>query len=242
MIRLVWLPRLSAILFLALCSACVHVEQDLVLRADGRGSLNVVYGVKDQDVKRMRVMLEQVAALHPGVARADVAWLTSFDEEAIRQEWAQNAGPGVHLTGVRTELDQGWRFARVAVRFDTLQQLLDCGMIPHMQMVLSRGPQGQYGFQQSIDGRAWSRFLPERLDWSNLQPLAGLMMRDFEAIFRVEVPGPIRRSNADRVEGRRAIWELRGDQSDLMARLQYVDLRILFDGRDLKLAEAAMGN
>jgi len=239
---LVKLVRLILMLSAGLFAGCVHVEQDLVIRENGSGDLRIVYGVKEQDLQRMRQVATQMAAIDPSLAPSDVDWLTAFDEATIRREWQKHAGEGVSLHHVKTESLNGWRFMRAAIRFDSLQQLLDCGMIQHCHIALTRGPQGQYGYQQSIDLRRWMKSMPGGMDMASIEPLATLLLRDFEAYFRIEVPGTITRHNADRIEGRRAIWHIEGDQPNALSRLQELDLRLMFNGRDLKIENALMKN
>lgn len=218
---------------------CVRVEQNLVLNGDGTGTLRFVYSVKDADLKRMSEVAAQMAAIDPSLAPTDVDWLTAFDESVIRSEWSKHQRAGVELTSVQTSLADGWRSMTADIRFDSLQQLFDCGMIKDCHIALTRGPSGQYGYQQSVDLKEASQSLPGGMDLKTLKPVFAMVMKDFKATFRVEVPGKIVRSNGDREEGRAAIWELNGEQEDLMERLQALDLRVMFMGEKLKLADAS---
>lgn len=217
---------------------CVQVEQDLVLKPDGSGTLTFVYGVKDQDLQRMRQLATQMAAIDPTLAPADVDWLTAFDEDVIRREWAKVQQEGVELRDVKTHVENGWRFMTADIRFVTLQQLFECGMIKDCHMALTRGPNGQYGFEQSVDLRKTMKSLPMGMDMASLQPMITMMMKDFKASFRVEAPGDILRTNADRTEGRQAIWEMNGNQTDLVKRIQNLDFRVMFEGKNLSITDA----
>ena len=223
-----------------LFSGCIRLEQDLALNPDGTGELKFVYGVKEQDLQRMREVARQMAAIDPSLAQEDVDWLTSFDEQAIRREWAKAANEGVHLKTVKTESSGGWRYMRAAITFKTLQHLLDCGMIREVTISLTRGPSGQYGFLQSIDTAKASKSLPPGMNLETMGPFLSHLFGDFRADFRVHSPGPIIRSNADRVEGRQAFWSVRGDQPDFLAKIENFNMRLLFDGKGMKIAEAEM--
>ena len=219
-------------------SGCVQVEQDLVLKEDGSGTLRFVYGVKDQDLQRMRELAKQMAAIDPTLAPSDVDWLTAFDEKVIRAEWDKVAHEGVILRDVTTKLENGWRFMTANVHFDTLQQLFNCGMIKDCHIALTRGPNGQYGFLQSINAGNAAKSLPKGMDLTTLQPMLAMMLKDFKAEFRIEAPGEILRTNADRTEGRQAIWMMNGGQTDLAARIQNLNLRLMFDGKNLTIPDA----
>lgn len=227
-------------LLCALCG-CVRVEQDLVLHADGSGVLRIFYAAKEADVMRMRQTSMRMAALDPELVEDDVDWLTAFDEARVRKEWERHRSAGVTLNKVNTSLEDGWRIMRAELSFTSLQNLFDCGMIEQCHIALTRGPDGQYGFQQSIDLSDALQALPAGLDSSSLQGMASVLLGDFHAKFQVETPGPILKSNADRVEkNRRAVWEIEGSDPDALAKLQALDLRLMFDGRALAITDARM--
>ncbi len=225
-------------MLLAGLTGCVQVEQDLVLNPDGSGTLKVVYGVKEQDLQRMRQLAAQMAAIDPSLAPKDVDWLTAFDEEVIRTEWAKVAQEGVALRSVATSQEGGWRFMTADISFVNLQRLFECGMIKDCHIALTRGPGGQYGYQQSVDVGRSLKSLPAGMDMATLQPMLGMMLKEFKAEFRISVPGDILRTNADRTEGRQAVWSMHGGQADLAKRLQELDLRLMFDGKNLRIADA----
>jgi len=225
------------ILTLSLCG-CVRVEQDLVIRPDGSGSLRFVYGVKEQDLERMRQVATQMAAIDPSLAATDVDWLTAFDENVIRREWENMEHDGVKLDRVVTRTQDGWRYMQAEIQFVSLQHLLDCGMLADGHISLTRGPNGQYGYQQSIQAGRVMKSLPPGMEMEALQPMLAMMMRDFNASFSVQAPGRIIRSNAHRTEGSRVIWEFNGQQADVVEKLQNLDLRMMFDGRELKISDA----
>jgi hypothetical protein len=226
----------------ALLSGCVKVEQDLVLKPDGSGTLKFVYGVKEEDLQRMRQVAKQMAAIDPSLAREDVDWLTAFDEQVIRREWEKVDHEGVTLQNVTTEPRDGWRYMTAHIHFVTLQKLFDCGMIKDCHVSLSRGPSGQYGFQESINVTRAMKSLPPGMNLDTMKPMLAMMMQDFHAEFSVEAPGRIIKSNADRTEGQKAIWEMSGKQADFITRLQDFDLRMMFDGRQLQIADAQTTN
>jgi hypothetical protein len=225
-----------------LAAGCVRIEQDLVLQPDGSGTLRFRYEVKDEDIRRMKELSDRMAALDPELAPEDVHWVTAFDEQAIRDAWAASTGPGVTLRDVRTGLEGAWRTMTAEIAFDSLQQLLDCGMVEECTITLTRGAGGQYGYVQAMELGASARSLPGGMDLETLKPMLNLIMKDFRATFRVETPGDIVRSNADREEGRAAVWEITGTQPDLYRRLQDgLLLRIQFAGSELQLADARSG-
>jgi len=232
----------SLIVVAAMLSGCVKVEQDLVLNPDGTGTLKFVYGVKDQDLQRMKQVATQMAAIDPTLVKEDVDWLTAFDETVIRREWDKVDHEGVTLDQVKTELSGGWRYMTANINFENLQKLFDCGMIKDCHVALTRGPDGQYGFQQNINLNKSMKSLPPGMDLKTMGPMLAMLMQDFEAVLKVEAPGRIIRSNADRTEGRQAIWELNGKQTDLITRLQELDLRLMFEGKTLDIADAETMN
>lgn len=219
-------------------TGCVQVEQDLVLEADGSGSLRIVYGVKDQDLQRMREVARQMAALDPTLVPESADWLTAFDEQVIRSEWEKAAEEGVQLHDVSTRLEGGWRFMTADIRFDSLQQLFNCGMIKDCHIALTRGPNGHYGYLQSISLQQAMKSLPKGMNMATLEPMLAMMLKDFKAEFRVRAPGDIVRTNADQTEGRQAVWRMNGTQADLVSRMQNLNLRLQFDGKNLQIPDA----
>jgi hypothetical protein len=223
----------------ALCG-CVRVEQDLVILPDGSGSVRIVYGVKDEDLQRMRMLAAQMALLDPSLAPADVDWMTAFDETIIRQEWDKMDYEGLALRSVQTELKEGWRFMRADIRFDTLQHVLDAGLYNEGHISLTRGPDGQYGYQQSLNLNRSMKALPPGMAMSGMESMLAMMLKDFHATISVEAPGDILRSNADRVEGRKAVWVLKGTDPKVVARIKDLDLRLMFEGRGVTIPDASM--
>lgn len=186
----------------------------------------------------MRQIATQMAAIDPTLVKEDVDWLTAFDEAVIRREWDKVAQEGVKLDRVVTESTNGWRLMTADIQFVDLQKLFDCGMIRDCHVSLTRGPDGQYGFQQSLTLAKSMKSLPPGIDLKTMGPMLAMMMQDFNAVFRVEAPGRIIRSNADRTEGRKAIWEMNGKQADVISRLQDLDLRMMFEGKKLSIPDA----
>lgn len=181
-----------------------------------------------------------MAAIDPALEQEDVDWLTAFDEETIRREWAASANDGVALNSVVTEVKDGWQYMTANISFRTLQDLFDCGMIEDCHISLTRGPAGQYGFQQSISVSKMSESMPAGMNVNSLEPFITALFKDFRADIRFQAPGRILRSNADRTEGRRAIWTVRGSEPDFVTKLQDFDMRLMFDGKGMQIADAIM--
>lgn len=220
-------------------AGCVRVKQDLLLSPDGSGSLSISYGVKEQDIKRMSEVARQMAAIDPSLAAEDVDWLVAFDEKKIRSEWAKMNPEGVRLLGVSTEDRDGWRYMLADIRFDSLQKLIDSGMLSECQISLTGGPDGQYGFVQGFNLEKATKSLPPGMDISSLRPMMAMMMQDFRGEFTIQTPGRIIRSNADRTENNnKAIWAMNGNQAGLMDKLENFDLRLMFDGKHTTLQDA----
>lgn len=211
------------------------------MQPDGSGLLRIVYSASEDQAERMRTVASGVAAIDPDITAQDVDWLTSFDEKKIRAEWARHNNPGVTLKDVKTSAAGGWRMMRAEIQFKTLQHLLDCGMVRDCFIALTRGPGGQYGYQQSISTHRIMKSLPPGVDVEHLDLVAGALMEDFRAKFQVVVPGRIIRTNAQRVDGRRAIWEIHGSEPSVLQKIKDIDMRLMFEGRDLKIADARMG-
>jgi len=224
-------------------TGCIRVRQDLLLNPDGSGSIYISYGAKKEDVARMGEVARQMAAIDPSLAKEDVDWLVAFDEEKIRREWNKIPHDGVRLLSVSTEDRDGWRYMRADIRFDSLQKVIDSGMLSECQISLTRGPDGQYGFVQSFNIEKAAKSLPPGMDISSLRPMMSLMMQDFQGEFSLQAPGRILRSNADRVENdNKAIWVMSGKQPDIMDKLENFDLRVMFDGKHTTIRDANVGN
>jgi hypothetical protein len=220
-----------------LLAGCVRVNQQLTLESDGSGTLALIYGVKEDDLRRMAEIAETMDALDPAAKPASGDWLNAFDEATIRREWSEGRYVGVELKSVFVRERDGWRFMEAEIGFDSLQHLIDTGLLGECHLSLSRGPDGQYGFLQEFDVAKAARSLPAGMDITSFRPMLGMMMSDFHADLNVSVPGRILRSNSKQVTGRTARWVFDGSEPGLIDRLEQTTLLVLFDGTGLQLAE-----
>lgn len=234
-----YLAPLIVVVTAVLFSGCIRVKQELALKPDGTGTMRITYGVKEDDIAHMKDVSKQMASIDPSLAAENVNWLLAFDEETIRREWNRIPHEGVRLITVTTERLEGWRYMHADIGFQSLQKLIDCGMVSDCRISLTRGPNGQYGYLQSFDVKKAMKSLPPGMDIESLRPMVSMMMEDFRGEFIFTAPGRIMKSNADRVDGGlRATWVIKGTEPDILDRLEQFDLRLIFDGRNTSIGDA----
>ncbi len=220
-------------LLLAALLGCVRVEQTLTLDADGGGALSVQYGMPLEAVAELEARMKAEAGSDEGAddgTGAAAPSLFSFDEEQVRADFRELEPQGIALQEIRSWESDGFKHLRILLRFRSLEALAQTEFLSDRQISLRRVSDTDYEFRQAAP--------PADPALAGAEELMGGMLAGFRAELSVEVPGPIVNANADTNGERRATWvfDLEHDPRAL-SRAQHMDLRIIFNGAGLSLAE-----
>lgn len=212
-------------LLLAAHLGCVRVEQTITLNPDGSGVLAVQYGMSLETVADLEARMK--AESENGEAPPS---LLSFDESQVREDFRELEPQGIALQDIRTWESDGFKYMRLGVRFSSLAALSKTEFLSDRNFILRRTPENNYEFRQTSP--------PGDPAQAEAQGMMSGMLAGFRAELAVEVPGPIVEANADAREERRAVWvfDLEKDPRAL-SRAQQMDLRVVFSGAGLSLAE-----
>lgn len=216
----------------ALFVGCVEYQQILTLNPDGSGTLDVTYRV---DSDTAQALLQSGM---PGNDRGAGVPGRLFDEKQVREDFAPYEAEGVELTFVDITATGRDETMRLGFRFDDLNGILRTPFFAQSTVSLRRDARGDLVLTQTLSGAGpeWGPVIDlseEKSDAALREQLHGVIVE-----FRFVVPGAIRTANADRVDGRTAVWVF--DPSvdpDALARARKAQFRIVFDGSDSSLPE-----
>ncbi len=221
---------------LALAAGCVQIEQDLTLKADGSGVVNVAYAAPEAEQTMLqqaaREMLRQTLAVSGGNTRLP----QDMTDAEIRKQFAGYARLGVKLEQLTTERKAGRVVRRGVISFKTLDGLARA-LLPERTVALSRDARGDYLLVQQAGGEKTlsSRLAAIAADDSN--PLVAELFKGFRATLRVTAPGRILDGNAAQAEGATATWRFDYDRdAQAVAKLLQRPMRLTFAGRGLTLS------
>ena len=217
---LILLPCLCAFLM-----GCVEYRQILTLNPDGSGTFEVVYKV-DSDTAQ--------ALLQSGTLGDDLDAGTPgrlFNEPQVRKDFAPYEADGIELEIVDITETGRDETMRLGFRFEDLDGLLGTPFFAQSTVSLRRDAHGDLVLTQTLSG-AGPEWGPT-IDLSMAETDAALreQLQGVVVEFQLVVPGAIRATNADRMDGRTAVWKF--DPSidrDALARAQQAQFRVVFDG------------
>ena len=142
---------------LALAAGCVQIEQDLTLKSDGSGVVNVAYAAPEAEQTMLqqaaREMLRQTLAVSGGSTRLP----QDMTDAEIRKQFAGYARLGVKLEQLTSEHKAGRLVRRGVITFKTLDGLARA-LLPERTVALSRDARGDYLLVQQAGGHRLGRF------------------------------------------------------------------------------------
>ena len=218
----------ALILLPCLCTlfvGCVEYQQVLTLNPDGSGTLEVTYKV---DPDTAQALLQSGM---PGNDRGAAMPKRLFDEVQVREDFASYETDGVDLEFVNITEAGRDETMRLGFRFEDLHGILSTPFFAQSTVSLRRDVRGDLVLTQTLSGAGpeWGPTIDlstEATDAALREQLQGVVVE-----FRFVVPGTIRTTNADRVDGRTAVWAF--DPSidrDALTRAQQAQFRVVFDG------------
>lgn len=210
----------------ALLSACIKVDQDLVLNGDGTGTFHVRYGMKTETIAQIEAMAKEG---QPGDSPAQMPF--HFDEAKVRKDFEVYAKDGVTLESFKSEVIDGWKFIELRMKFATLEGLGKTEFLADRKLVLKHE-----GDRYVLEQRPDSPHVPEKnADAPEVQDMMAAMMKGFHAGMSVQVPGDVVECNGTQ-DGRKVSWvfDLEKDPQALK-KAQQLNMKVAFKGDGLKL-------
>ena len=230
---------LFALIALGFAAGCVQLEQDLTLKADGSGVVQVAYAAPEGEQTMMQqaaqAMLQQTLAVSGGGNRLP----QDMSDADIKKQFEAYAKLGVKLEQLSTERKAGRVIRRGVISFKTLDGLAHA-LLPERTVALTRDARGNYQLVQQSGGERTmaSRIGTVAADDSN--PLVAELFKGFRATLRVTTPGKILDGNATQMEGATAVWRFDFDRdAQAVTKLLQRPMRLTFAGAGLKLAPCA---
>jgi len=214
---------------LLLAAGCIKVDQDLVLNADGSGTLHIRYGMKQETITQIEGIASPGAA---GTTEATSPQLPfRFDEKQVREDFKVYARDGVTLDSFRSEDAGGWKFVDLNMRFKSLAGLMQTEFLADRKVVLHRDASGNFVLEQQPD----NPHVPERnADNPAVQDMMRELMKGFRASVSVKVPGDVVESSGS-ATGRVVSWvfDLEKD-AEAISKAQKLNMRVVFKGDGLE--------
>jgi hypothetical protein len=213
----------------------VQVDQHITLNEDGSGRLDVRYAMSLENMRQMEAMARQAGGAE---GEGDSAAPFDFNEEQIRKEFADYGAHGVTLESVTSEEKDGWKHIRIGVLFKDLAGLAKTELVADRALSLVKDQRGNYAFRQAAGERLLPGATGGGSEQQNASELLAGLLKGFRARVRMTVPRPIVESNAEKVDGRTALWEFDLEKDPrAIERLQKADMRVVFEGAGLELPE-----
>lgn len=227
----------AASLLVAL-AGCVKVEQTLALSRDGSGTIDITYGMSEENAAQMTSFLaEGVRDEAEGLNGAAMASPFDFNDDDVRRDFKEYETDGVVLESVKTETRDGWRYRNLVIRFKNLEGLARTGFLSDQSISLTRDARGNYVFVQSAGP---SGTVPEGLPdlAETVDPIASPWLEGFRAVIRIRTPGRILETNAPDHDGQSAAWTFDLDSNPrALQEAQRLSMRVVFEGRGVKIAD-----
>ena len=229
---------IAFLMVLSALTGCVHVEQSLTINPDGSGTLEVNYGMPLETIAQMESLSQQASAMEGFTNDTETTSLFDFNEEDIRKDFKDYERHKVTLDSVQTIESNGWKYVNLKVKFAHLKGLSKTELIADRSISLTKNEDGSYVFKQTAPEMANDLTNIEGVDQAAIQAMMVEMMKGFYASLRVNTPGKVLETNAQRQEDQTAIWEfdLEKDKQAL-DRAQKLNTFVKFDGQGLDLEE-----
>lgn len=205
---------------LIVCNACVQVEHDLTLNEDGSGVLCLEYGVSELRIADMEAFVElSDIATSEGVGYTSP--LKHFTEQAVRNAFLEHREHGVSLRSLSSRTENGWKFMRMEVAFESLDGLAKTRFVDARTVSLRKTKTGDFLYS----------IRPNPSGGPAGGPLAATpeLAEEFRLQLRVTLPGEIMKTNGSQVSGQTVEWYFDGTEgAELMEHPKTRNLHALF--------------
>jgi hypothetical protein len=229
---------LSALFMLAgfTLAGCIKVDQTLTLNADGSGTLAMRYGMAEETLAQLRAMQQMAGPGGEGLSMEQETPF-DFDPEELRAEFEADRPAGVELTALSSEVVNGWKFIDLEIAFDDIRALKRTELFEDSRLAITQLRNGNFRVTQRGSGGA---DLSGDAAGRALMPQMTAMLAGFRIVQSIVVPGEIIKTNASRVDGRRASWVFDiADDPDVMQTLAETDLELVLSGEGVSLPAVA---
>ena len=233
--RAAGIARIAGAFLCSTLAGCIKVDQTLVLEKDGSGTIDLTYGMSEENISQWQgVARNMLDSASSGSSSPIMPF--DFSDEDVWNDFKEFERDGVALQSVKTENRDRWKFRRMVIRFKSLDGLAKAGFLADRNISLVKNSRGNYVFtlQAGREGNP----PPELADFTgtSADSLFSDMMQGFKAVIRVKTPGRILETNAPEKKNRTAAWTYDlGKDPDALQKAQNASLRIVFDGKGLSI-------
>lgn len=241
--RRLFLSILRPVFLAALLTACVKVDQTLVLNPDGSGEFHVRYGMALENIAHMQDVSRQAASIEGFTDGKSDGSPFDFDEDSIREDFKAYEAHGVRLLDVKIRDEDGWKFVSLQIGFTNLESLARTEFVADRSIRITRLADGNVEFRQSAPAQGMNPSDLAGLDEASVKALMAEMMKGFQARMKVVAPTRIVETSADAHTDREATWSFDLDRDpNALDRAQKMDLRVVFEGQGVTMKEFRSGS
>jgi hypothetical protein len=236
----------------ALLAGCIKMDEKLMLKRDGAGTLAMSYAMSEQTIRQMQMMQTMAEEMGkksseqsgkekqdaPSAGKSSVQSDLEFDEAKVRQKFKKYEAQGVHLDDVQSETRNGWRYMHLKVHFDNLAGLARTDLYDDRKLSLTKNPDGNYrlafGYGEGKEDA------PETPDSPQMEQMMAAMMAGLHVATSVTVPGGILQTNAHQRNHNTASWDYDIDKDPkAMSKMKKEAPYVVFAGNGLELPHIA---
>lgn len=240
------IPTGNSLLFLFLLAVaqcgCLKLDQEVTIRPDGSGSIEVQYSISEQAVSRMNAMeklREQLAVISgatppPADTNRVLAALMDPNEDGIRSELRPYEKNGIRIERLKIQPRGAWRDVELKLAIRSWPEAGNTPLLREHGFRLARTAAGSYDLSRpaavskDMDGAVLTTPDATRI----LSPI----LQGFKVDIRMNVPGTVLQSNAHRASGKQVQWTFDFDRDpNALVKVQTQEFRIVFDGKGLSI-------
>ncbi len=196
-----------------LLSGCFEMKEELVLNADGSGTLTGKYVFGEQ----MTAMMSMGAAMGGAMESGDDSNLPMTAEDVKKMF----KGPGIEVKEAKAETVEGKQNLTFKVAFKDVNELFKTKKYKDGKPVLSKNASGELVLEMGSEGMGKGLGVPEQEMPEDMTPeLQEMMKQQQQAMmammepmlkglrmeFTIVMPNALTTTNAHKKEGRRATW------------------------------------
>lgn len=230
---------LAGILGLA---GCVKLEEDLTIRADGSGTLDLNFSVSEDTIGQIEAMRRLARDLESASSQAPPPTAT-YDFSRlllnpvlgeIEGKLAEYTAHGVAVEKLELKSREAGREARIRVRFKSLAEAARTDFFRQYGFSLSRQKDGSYRIHRGPHLKEPVATGEDPDADRTLTPL----MAGFRVSLTVHTPSAVRSASTPNRSLYAATWSYEFDKNpNALSALQAQDFDLIFEGEDVKLPD-----
>jgi len=233
--------RVVLLLALAMTAGCMELKEDVSLRGDGSGTIELKYLVPEQTVSqvgglvKLARQLAMVSDMADPIGDSDyLLLLLNPSEERIRKRLAAYADDGLTLDDVKVRARDNGREVRLVLGFKSLAALRKLDVFADHGFEISKRDDGNYVLARRVpnaDPVAEAQAMPPETVRLVTPLLAG-----FKVTVTVKPPGRILRANTTQRETASATWTFDFDRDPNAFRdFHTAEMALVFEGEGLAI-------